>query len=90
LPFFLDDLLRATIALFVVVDPFSIVPIILGLTSKLEPGDRKKTLNTWEEGFRSPLNVIGDLHRRYCSPVYPHRNPVLLSDKVISACPVER
>ncbi len=46
LAFILSDVVQATIALFIVVDPFGIVPIVLGLTKGMDPGDRKKTLNT--------------------------------------------
>ena len=46
LAFILSGVVQATIALFIVVDPFGIVPIVLGLTKGMDPGDRKRTLNT--------------------------------------------
>jgi len=42
---FLQDLLRATIALFIVVDPLGNVPIFLSLTKHLTKEDRKRAFN---------------------------------------------
>jgi len=43
---FLQDLLRTTVALFIVVDPLGNVPIFMSLTKDLSPENRKKAFNT--------------------------------------------
>ena len=41
----LADLFRASIALFIIVDPFGNIPIFIGLTEKVEPAQRRKVYN---------------------------------------------
>jgi len=41
----LADLIRASIALFIIVDPFGNIPIFIGLTEKVEPAQRRKVYN---------------------------------------------
>ncbi len=43
---FIEELLRATVALFVVVDPFGNIPIFVELTSSLDSNERKKIFDT--------------------------------------------
>ena len=43
---FITDLTRATIALFIIVDPFGNIPIFMGLTEKIPDAQRKKVYNT--------------------------------------------
>ncbi len=43
---FIDGLLRATVALFVVVDPFGNIPIFVELTNSLDSEQRKRVFNT--------------------------------------------
>jgi multiple antibiotic resistance protein len=43
---FVEELLRATVALFVVVDPFGNIPIFVELTSSLDSNERKKIFDT--------------------------------------------
>jgi len=43
---FLQDLLRTTIALFIVVDPLGNIPIFMSLTRHLSVEDRRKVFNT--------------------------------------------
>ncbi len=43
---FLQELLKATIALLIVVDPLGNVPIFISLTKSLPKGDRKRVFNT--------------------------------------------
>lgn len=40
---FVEELLRATIALFVVVDPAGLVPVVIGLTRGFKPEERRST-----------------------------------------------
>jgi multiple antibiotic resistance protein len=42
---FLAALVPATIALFIIVDPFGNIPIFIGLTEKIGPAQRKKVFN---------------------------------------------
>jgi multiple antibiotic resistance protein len=42
---FLADLVRASIALFIIVDPIGNIPIFIGLTEKIAPTQRKKVYN---------------------------------------------
>jgi multiple antibiotic resistance protein len=42
---FLSALIPATIALFIIVDPFGNIPIFIGLTEKIEPAQRRKVFN---------------------------------------------
>ena len=42
---FLSALIPATIALFIIVDPFGNIPIFIGLTDKIEPAGRRKVFN---------------------------------------------
>jgi multiple antibiotic resistance protein len=42
---FLSALIPATIALFIIVDPFGNIPIFIGLTEKIEPAGRRKVFN---------------------------------------------
>lgn len=42
----LDSLLRATITLFVVVDPAGLVPMVLGLTKGMKQDEMRRTLRT--------------------------------------------
>jgi len=44
--FFLPELVKGTIALFIVVDPLGNVPIFIGLTENMEEAQRKKTFRT--------------------------------------------
>jgi multiple antibiotic resistance protein len=44
MPPFLADLLRATVALLVVVDPAGLLPIVLGLTRDMQQEARRRTL----------------------------------------------
>ena len=41
----LADLIRASIALFIIVDPFGNIPIFIGLTEKVEPAKRQRVYN---------------------------------------------
>ena len=43
---FLFDLLKATVALFVIVDPLSPVPIVAGLTKEMSLDQKRKTFRT--------------------------------------------
>jgi multiple antibiotic resistance protein len=43
---FISELIRATIALFIIVDPFGNIPIFVGLTENITDAQRKKTFNT--------------------------------------------
>ena len=43
---FITDLTRATMALFIIVDPFGNIPIFMGLTEKIPDAQRKKVYNT--------------------------------------------
>ena len=43
---FISELVRATIALFIIVDPFGNIPIFVGLTENITDAQRKKTYNT--------------------------------------------
>jgi len=43
---FISELIRATIALFIIVDPFGNIPIFVGLTENITEAQRKKTFNT--------------------------------------------
>lgn len=43
---FIDGLLRASVALFVVVDPFGNIPIFVELTDSLNPDQRKRVFDT--------------------------------------------
>src|SRR5215469_15717984 len=43
---FLFDLLKATVALFVIVDPLGPVPIFAGLTKPMSPEEKKKVFRT--------------------------------------------
>ena len=43
---FLTDLIRSTIALFVVIDPIGSVPIFIALTHKMESGERSSITKT--------------------------------------------
>jgi multiple antibiotic resistance protein len=42
---FISALIPATIALFIIVDPFGNIPIFIGLTEKIEPAQRRKVFN---------------------------------------------
>lgn len=42
----IDELLRATVALFIVVDPAGLVPVVLSLTKGMKPEERKATFRT--------------------------------------------
>jgi multiple antibiotic resistance protein len=42
---FISALIPATIALFIIVDPFGNIPIFIGLTEKIEPAGRRKVFN---------------------------------------------
>lgn len=42
---FISDIVRAIIALFIVVDPLGNIPIFIGLTEKIEPSQRKRIYN---------------------------------------------
>lgn len=42
---FISDLIRAAIALFIIVDPFGNIPIFIGLTDKIDPKQRRKVFN---------------------------------------------
>ncbi len=42
---FIGDLIRASIALFIIVDPFGNIPIFIGLTDKIQPLQRRKVYN---------------------------------------------
>jgi multiple antibiotic resistance protein len=42
---FISALIPATIALFIIVDPFGNIPIFIGLTEKIEPGKRRRVFN---------------------------------------------
>jgi multiple antibiotic resistance protein len=42
---FISDLVKAIIALFIVVDPLGNIPIFIGLTEKIDPSQRKKIYN---------------------------------------------
>jgi multiple antibiotic resistance protein len=42
---FISDLVKAIIALFIIVDPLGNIPIFIGLTEKIEPSQRKKIYN---------------------------------------------
>ena len=42
---FISALVPATIALFIIVDPFGNIPIFIGLTEKIEPAGRRKVFN---------------------------------------------
>lgn len=42
---FLSALIPATIALFIIVDPFGNIPIFIGLTDKIEPAKRRRVYN---------------------------------------------
>ncbi len=42
---FLSAIVPATIALFIIVDPFGNIPIFIGLTEKIEPAQRRKVFN---------------------------------------------
>jgi multiple antibiotic resistance protein len=43
---FISELIRAIIALFIIVDPFGNIPIFVGLTENITEAQRKKTFNT--------------------------------------------
>jgi multiple antibiotic resistance protein len=43
---FISELIRAIIALFIIVDPFGNIPIFVGLTENITEAQRKKTYNT--------------------------------------------
>ena len=43
---FISDLVKATIALFIIVDPFGNIPIFIGLTEQMTNEHRKKVYNT--------------------------------------------
>jgi len=43
---FISELLRATLALFIIVDPLGNIPIFVGLTENTTEEQRKKTFNT--------------------------------------------
>jgi multiple antibiotic resistance protein len=43
---FLSELLKGAIALFIVVDPTGLVPVILGMTGDMDQNARKRILNT--------------------------------------------
>lgn len=43
--FFLQDLLRTTVALIVVMDPIGLVPILISLTSEMSREEQRRTLN---------------------------------------------
>lgn len=45
-PNFAEDLIKAVIALFVIVDPIGLIPIVISLTSNMEKDERKRTINT--------------------------------------------
>lgn len=40
-----EELIRAVIALFVIVDPVGLIPIVISLTSNMQKEERKKTIN---------------------------------------------
>ncbi|HEY9756300.1 MAG TPA: MarC family protein [Oculatellaceae cyanobacterium] len=42
---FIGDLIRTSIALFIIVDPFGNIPIFIGLTDKIQPTQRRKVYN---------------------------------------------
>jgi multiple antibiotic resistance protein len=42
---FIGDLIRASIALFIIVDPVGNIPIFIGLTDKIQPIQRRKVYN---------------------------------------------
>jgi multiple antibiotic resistance protein len=42
---FISALVPATIALFIIVDPFGNIPIFIGLTEKIEPAGRRRVFN---------------------------------------------
>jgi multiple antibiotic resistance protein len=42
---FISAIVPATIALFIIVDPFGNIPIFIGLTEKIEPAGRRKVFN---------------------------------------------
>jgi len=42
---FIGDLIRASIALFIIVDPFGNIPIFMGLTDKIDIAQRRKVFN---------------------------------------------
>jgi multiple antibiotic resistance protein len=42
---FISALIPATIALFIIVDPFGNIPIFIGLTEKIEPAQRRRVFN---------------------------------------------
>lgn len=42
---FISAIIPATIALFIIVDPFGNIPIFIGLTDKIEPAQRRKVFN---------------------------------------------
>ena len=43
---FISELTRATIALFIIVDPFGNIPIFIGLTENISDEQKRKTYNT--------------------------------------------
>jgi multiple antibiotic resistance protein len=43
---FIFDVVKAIIALFIIVDPFGNIPVFMGLTEKIEISQRKKVYNT--------------------------------------------
>ena len=43
---FISDLVKAIIALFIIVDPFGNIPIFIGLTENVPENQRKKIYNT--------------------------------------------
>ncbi len=45
-PNFSNDLIRAVIALFVIIDPIGLIPIVISLTSDMKKEERKHTINT--------------------------------------------
>ena len=43
---FISEFIKATIALFIIVDPFGNIPIFVGLTEKVQDAQKKKVYNT--------------------------------------------
>ena len=43
---FISEFMKATIALFIIVDPFGNIPIFVGLTEKVQDAQKKKVYNT--------------------------------------------
>ena len=43
---FIPELVRATIALFIIVDPFGNIPIFVGLTENISDAQKKRVFNT--------------------------------------------